>query len=72
VPILIQGWFKKIGRILVFISVAGFVLSGLGSLGLPGLNQIWHGLVGTTAIVSLILLEPFSPKSHYLLLLPFW
>jgi hypothetical protein len=43
----------------VFISVADFVLSDLGSLGLPGLNQIWHGLVGTTAIVSLILLILF-------------
>jgi len=54
-----SGIVQKIGRILVFISIAGFVLAGLGGLGVPGLRQIWHGLAGTTAIFSLILLLLF-------------
>jgi hypothetical protein len=54
-----SGMVQKIGKILVNISIAGFFLAGLGGLSVPGLNQIWHGLAGITAIVSLILLILF-------------
>jgi len=54
-----SGFVQNIGRILVFISIAGFILAGLGGLGVPGLSQIWHGVAGTTAIISLILLILF-------------
>lgn len=54
-----SGLVQKIGRTLVIISIAGFILAGIGGLGVPGLNQIWHGLAGTTAIFSLILLILF-------------
>jgi hypothetical protein len=54
-PILVQ----RLGIILVVISIVGFILSGLGILGIPGLKMIWQGLVPITAIASLILLILF-------------
>ncbi|MCJ7717933.1 MAG: hypothetical protein MUO54_15635 [Anaerolineales bacterium] len=50
---------KKIGLILVILTVVGFILAGLGGLRIPGLNQIWSTAAGLSAGVSLILLILF-------------
>jgi len=54
-----SGAVQIIGRILVNVSIVGFILAGLGGLGVPGLSQIWHDLAGITAIISLVLLILF-------------
>jgi len=50
---------KKIGIILVILTVLGFIIAGLGGLGIPGLNKIWSTAAGLSAVVSLILLILF-------------
>ena len=45
---------KKIGIILVILTVLGFILAGLGGLRIPGLNQIWSTTAGLSAGVSLV------------------
>jgi len=50
---------KKIGIILVILTVLGFIIAGLGGLGIPGLNKIWSTAAGLSAGVSLILLILF-------------
>jgi hypothetical protein len=47
---------QKIGVILVTLSVVGFILAGLGALGVTGLKGIWQTTAAGSAIVSLILL----------------
>jgi hypothetical protein len=41
---------------LVILSVLGFILDGLGALGVPGLKEIWQTTAAVSAVVSLILL----------------
>ena len=48
-----------IGIILVVFATLGFVLAGLGGLGVPGLNAIWQTLAVFSACVSLLLLILF-------------
>jgi len=50
---------KKIGIILVILTVLGFIIAGLGGLGISGLNKIWSTAAGLSAGVSLILLILF-------------
>ena len=50
---------RKIGIFLVIITVLGFILAGLGGLGVPGLNKIWSIVAGMSAGGSLILLFLF-------------
>jgi hypothetical protein len=54
-PILVQ----RVGIVLVVISVLGFILVGMGVLGVPGLEMIWQGLALISAAASLILLILF-------------
>jgi hypothetical protein len=48
-----------IGIILVVLATLGFVLAGLGGLGVPGLNAVWGTLAVVSACVSLLLLVLF-------------
>ena len=48
-----------IGIILVVLATLGFVLAGLGGLGVPGLNAVWQTLAVFSACVSLLLLILF-------------
>jgi hypothetical protein len=48
-----------IGIILVVLSTLGFVLAGLGVLGLPGLSVVWRLVAMTSSVVSLLLLVLF-------------
>ena len=48
-----------IGIILVVLATLGFVLAGLGGLGVPGLNAVWGTLAVVSACVSLLLLILF-------------
>jgi hypothetical protein len=48
-----------IGIILVVLATLGFVLSGLGGLGVPGLNAVWRSLAVFSACLSLLLLILF-------------
>ena len=50
---------KKIGIILVILTVLGFIITGLGGLGISELNKIWSTAAGLSAGVSLILLILF-------------
>ena len=50
---------RKIGIFLVILTVMGFILAGLGGLGVPGLNKIWGTTAGLSAGGSLILLILF-------------
>ena len=50
---------KKIGIILVILTVLGFIIAGLGGLGISELNKIWSTAAGLSAGVSLILLILF-------------
>ena len=47
------------GIILVFLSTLGFVLAGLGILGVPGLSTIWRTVAVVSSCVSLLLLILF-------------
>lgn len=53
------GFVRLVGIILVALSTLGFVLSGMGTLGVPGLSEIWQAAAGFSAAVSLILLILF-------------
>ena len=53
------GFVRLVGIILVALSTLGFVLSGLGALGVPGLSEIWQAAAGLAAAFSLILLILF-------------
>ena len=47
------------GLILVALSTVGFVLAGLGILGLPGLSAIWRSAAVVSSCLSLLLLIIF-------------
>ncbi len=47
---------RLIGWVLCLAALAGFALSGLGLIGLPGLSAIWQGMAIFAAAASLILL----------------
>ena len=53
------GFVRLVGIILVALSTLGFVFSGLGALGVPGLSDIWQAAAGLAAAFSLILLIMF-------------
>ena len=53
------GVVRLVGIILVTLSTLGFVLSGLGALGVPGLSEIWQAAAGFAAASSSILLILF-------------
>lgn len=48
-----------IGIVLVILSTVGFVLAGLGVLGVPGLNTIWRAVTVISSCLSLLLLILF-------------
>ena len=50
---------RWVGIILVALSTLGFVLAGLGVLGVPGLSVIWRTVAVVSACVSLLLLFLF-------------
>jgi len=50
---------RKTGIFLVILTVLGYILAGLGGLGVPGLNKIWTTTAGLSAGSSLILLILF-------------
>lgn len=50
---------RWIGIILVALSTLGFVLAGLGILGVPGLVTIWRTVAVVSACLSLLLLILF-------------
>jgi hypothetical protein len=54
-PIFVQ----RTGIVLAAISIVGFILVGMGILGVPGLEMIWQGLALISAVVPLILLILF-------------
>ena len=47
------------GIILVALSTLGFILAGMGILGVPGLNTIWRTVSVVSASLSLLLLILF-------------
>ena len=49
-------WVRRIGYVLWVAALIGFVLAGLGLIGLPGLNLIWTITASFGAVASLILL----------------
>ncbi len=53
------GFVRLVGIILVALSTLGFMFSGLGALGVPGLREIWQAVAGLAAAFSLILLILF-------------
>ena len=53
------GFVRLVGIILVALSTLGFIFSGLGALGVPGLSDIWQAAAGLAAAFSLILLILF-------------
>jgi hypothetical protein len=53
-----SGFVRLIGIIMVVLSTLGFLLSGLGALGVPELSDIWQA-AGFAVAVSLILLILF-------------
>ena len=50
---------RWIGIVLVALPVVGFVLAGLGVLGVPGLTQVWSTLAIVSSCISLLLLILF-------------
>jgi hypothetical protein len=50
---------RWVGIILVALSTIGFILAGLGILGVPGLNTIWRPVSVISAFLSLLLLILF-------------
>jgi hypothetical protein len=54
-PILVQ----RIGIILAAISIGGFILSGMGILGVPILSMVWELITLVSSAASLFLLILF-------------
>jgi len=50
---------RQIGIILVVLSTLGFVLTGMGIFGIPGLVNIWRFIAIVSACSSLLLLTLF-------------
>ena len=50
---------QSIGIILVVLTTLGFILAGLGILGVPGFSDAWRTVAVLSAIVSLVLLVVF-------------
>ena len=50
---------RWIGITLVALSIIGFIIAGLGVLGVTGLNQLWRGATCISAGMSLLLLILF-------------
>ena len=50
---------QRTGIILVVLSTLGFVIVGLGILGVPGVSEIWRAMSVVSASVSLLLLIIF-------------
>jgi hypothetical protein len=50
---------RWIGITLVALSIIGFIIAGLGVLGIPGLYNIWREIAGFSAGISLLLLILF-------------
>lgn len=50
---------RWIGIVLVAMSTLGFVLAGLGVLGVPGLTLVWRTLAIVSSCLSLLLLILF-------------
>jgi hypothetical protein len=50
---------RWIGIVLVALSTLGFVLAGLGVLGVPGLTLVWRTLAIVSSCLSLLLLILF-------------
>ena len=48
-----------VGILLVALVTLGFILAGLGVLGVPGLNTIWRTIAVVSACLSLLLLILF-------------
>lgn len=46
---------RLIGLLLVLAATIGFVLVGLGILGVPGLSAVWQPIALAAAVVSLVL-----------------
>ena len=47
---------RWIGIALVVLSTVGFILAGLGFLGVPGLDAVWRTLALVASFISLLLL----------------
>lgn len=50
---------KWTGIFLVALTTLGFILAGLGVLGVPGLTEIWQTIAVVSACLSLLLLIVF-------------
>jgi hypothetical protein len=50
---------KWTGIVLVALTTIGFILAGMGSLGVAGLSSIWRTLAVVSSVVSLLLLILF-------------
>jgi hypothetical protein len=53
------GVIRWIGIILVALSALGFILAGLGVLGVPGLSAVWRSVAIGSSCLSLLLLILF-------------
>lgn len=54
-----EGLVRGVAVTLALASLVGFVLAGLGVLGVPGLIGIWSGLTIASAAASLLLVVLF-------------
>jgi hypothetical protein len=54
-PVLVQ----RAGIVLAAVSIIGFILAGMGVLGVPGLEIVWGVIALITSVVSLVLLILF-------------
>lgn len=50
---------RAIGLVLAALSIAGFLLAGLGALKVPFLLSVWPQIVMVSAVISLFLLVAF-------------
>jgi hypothetical protein len=54
-----SGTIRATAVVLAVLSIVGFVLSGLGALGVPGLEAAWPAITVASAAVSLLLVLLF-------------
>jgi hypothetical protein len=54
-----EGWVRGVAVTLALASLVGFVLAGLGVIGVPGLTDAWSGLTIGSAGASLLLVVLF-------------
>jgi hypothetical protein len=60
---------RRLGTVLMIAAMAGFVLAGLGVIGIPLLREVWRPVAAVSSVVSFVLIGLFWHRSFVFALL---